>query len=158
MDKYVVPVGRRRKVYQYEPRWISHMKRSLVWDYFGMYKNGLEYDKRFTICLLCGAELDYPPDKSTSCQHSHLQQVHQDVWEEKFAVIVPKKKHETNRYKVCSRSETWKDVTKMLQKKIFASRWHEIYCEVYMSNSSTYTWNTIHSQEKKIMINENKQK
>ena len=34
-----------------------------------MYKNSPEYDKRFTICLLCGAELDYPPDKSTSCHH-----------------------------------------------------------------------------------------
>ena len=67
------------------------MNQSLVWDYFGMYKNGLEYDKTFTICLLCGAELNYPPDKSTSHQHSHLQQVHQDVWEEMFAVIVPKK-------------------------------------------------------------------
>ena len=45
------------------------MNQSLVWDYFGMYKNGPEYDKRFTICLLCGAWLDYTPDKSTSCQH-----------------------------------------------------------------------------------------
>ena len=78
----------------------------------------VKYDNRFTICLLCGAELDYPPDKSTSCQCSHLQQVHQDVWEEKFAVIVPKKKHKTNRYKVHYGSEMWKDVTKFIVKSI----------------------------------------
>ena len=71
--------GKEKKGYQYEPRQISHMNQSLVWDYFGMYKNGPEYDKRFTICLLCGAELDYPPDSKYS-------DMSQDVCEEKFAV------------------------------------------------------------------------